>query len=170
MSEMRILDTFASHAFLHGLSNHHLMTLASGVRPFQAKAGELLGRQGAAANAFYLIQAGHVEIKSRDSRGERRTVLTVGPGEIVGWSWLLPPHRWQFDCQAQDQVEGLAFDAEWLRDQCERNHELGYHLLKHLLAVVAGRLAASRVAAGEGGTLSVPWLNVPQQVSRSTRC
>lgn len=58
-------------------------------------------------------------------------------------AWVLPPHRWHFDARATDEVRGIVFDAAWLRDQCEQNHELGYHLLKQLLAVVSGRLAAT---------------------------
>ena len=72
-------------------------------------------------------------------------IQTVGAGEVVGWSWLLPPYRWQFDARATSAVQGLVFDAAWLREQCEQDHELGYHLLWQLLVVVSSRLAASRV-------------------------
>jgi CRP-like cAMP-binding protein len=146
MTDQGILGTFAGHAFLRGLDDRHLMNLASGARPFTASAGKYLARQGEEATAFYLIQSGHVDIQARRSDGPV-TVQTVGPGEVVGWSWVIPPHRWQFDCRAADTVQGLSLDAEWLRDLCERDHELGYHLLKHLLAVVASRLAASRLTA-----------------------
>jgi hypothetical protein len=71
-------------------------------------------------------------------------IQTLGPGDVVGWSWLLPPYLWQFDARADGVVEGLVFDATWLRDQCEQDHELGYHLLKQLLAVVGSRLVACR--------------------------
>lgn len=73
------------------------------------------------------------------------TVQTVGPGEVLGWSWLVPPYRWQFDCRAADAVRGLTFDAEWLRERCEQDHELGYLLLKQLVIVIASRLAATRL-------------------------
>ena len=35
------------------------------------------------------------------------------------------------------------FDAEWLRERCERNHELGYHLLREMVSTMAERLAAA---------------------------
>ena len=146
MSKQGLLGAFGTHAFLDCLSDQHLMRLASGVRPFKAAPGEFLGRDGEPTHAFYLIQSGHVEIGSHNGVHEFAALAAVGPGEVVGWSWLLPPHRWQFDCRAADPVQGLMFDAEWLRDQCECDHELGYHLLKHLLAVVASRLAATRLA------------------------
>jgi CRP/FNR family cyclic AMP-dependent transcriptional regulator len=42
-------------------------------------------------------------------------------------------------------VQGLVFNADGLRQQCEQDHELGFHLLRQLVAVIASRLAASRV-------------------------
>ncbi len=140
-----LLGTFASHAFLQGLSDRHLMILASGARPFTAAAGEYLARQGASAHALFLIQSGHVTLStSLPKRGEV-AIQTVGPGDIVGWSWLLPPHRWQFDIRAVDSVSGLAFDGEWLRQLCESDYEVGYHLLKQILAVIGDVIAASRL-------------------------
>lgn len=144
MSSQGILGAFGSHAFMSGLSEQHKMRLATGVRPFAATKGDYLGREGERAKDFFLIQFGRVEIGSSASGGRFVAVSEAGPGEVVGWSWLLPPHIWQFDCRAEEDVHGLVFDAEWLRELCESDHELGYHLLKHLLSVVAQRLAANR--------------------------
>jgi CRP-like cAMP-binding protein len=145
MTTQGLLGTFAGHQFLSGLKEHHLMTLASGVRPFTVPAGEYLAREGQTANAFYLIQSGTVELGTRLGERGSAPVQKVGPGEVVGWSWLVPPHRWRFDCRAADTVRGLALDAEWLREKCEQDHELGYHLLQHLIGVIASRLAATRL-------------------------
>ena len=145
MMDQGVLGAFASHAFLNGLSERHRMLLASGVRPFTAGPGELLAREGETAKSFYLIDAGHVALALHTPARGVVPIQTVGPGEIVGWSWLVPPHRWQFDCRAVDQVEGLAFDAEWLREKCEQDQDLGYQLLKQLVSVIANRLAATRL-------------------------
>jgi CRP-like cAMP-binding protein len=145
MSEQGILGAFTSHAFLAGLSERHRLLLASGARPFTAAAGELLAREGEPAKAFYLVQAGHVALTLHTPDRGAVPIQTVGPGEIVGWSWLVPPHRWQFDCRAADPVQGLAFDAEWLREKCDQDYELGYPLLKQLVGVIANRLAATRL-------------------------
>jgi CRP-like cAMP-binding protein len=144
MTSPAVLEVFGSHAFLSGLSEWVRMRLAYGVMPFSAAPGEFLGREGQAADSFFLIQEGHVDIGTREG-DQPVTLQTVGPGDVVGWSWILPPHRWQFDCRAVDAVKGIRFDAGWLRDQCETDHELGYHLVKHLLGVIASRLAATRL-------------------------
>jgi CRP/FNR family transcriptional regulator, cyclic AMP receptor protein len=149
MTRPLILDTFATHEFLSKLDDRCLMDLASGVRPFAVAAGGYLGRRDQPANAFYLIQAGTVLVGDEQPDGELAPLMTIGPGGVVGWSWLVPPHRWHFTCRAETPVQGLMFDAAWLRDRCEQNHELGYHLLKELLGALAGRLVASREERGK---------------------
>jgi CRP-like cAMP-binding protein len=104
----------------------------------------LLAREGETANAFHLIQSGHVSLGTRMPAHDDLQIHTAGPGDIVGWSWLVPPHRWQFECRAIDEVQGLKFNAEWLRSQCETDHELSHHLYKYLATVLAGRLTAMR--------------------------
>ena len=143
MSESGLLGVFGDHAFLQGLSQRHLMLLASGVRPVKFGVGEYLGRDGETAKAFYLIQSGHVALEMRAPNRGPVLIHTVGPGEVVGWSWLVPPHRWRFDCRAADAVQALAFDAEWLRDKCEQDHALGHQLLKHLVTIMAARMTAT---------------------------
>ncbi|MGE3804968.1 MAG: Crp/Fnr family transcriptional regulator [Gemmataceae bacterium] len=145
MSEPAILNAFSSHGFIQGLSEQHRMKLAAGVRPFRTAAGDYLAREDQPAKAFYLVQSGHVAIGTHLGKQGAVPIQTVGPGDIVGWSWLLDPARWQFDARAVDDVQGLAFDADWLRQQCETDHELGYHLLRQMLRVLASRLTATRV-------------------------
>jgi CRP-like cAMP-binding protein len=153
MSEHAILDAFASHSFLDALGEQHRMRLASEVKPFRFAAGDYLAREGQPTDALYLIQSGHVEIGSHLTEPGYSPIQTMGPGDVVGWSWVLPPYQWQFDARASDAVQGLAFEATWLRDQCDQDHELGYHLLRQLLAVVSGRLTATRKhqQGGSGG-------------------
>ncbi|HLW66982.1 MAG TPA: cyclic nucleotide-binding domain-containing protein [Gemmataceae bacterium] len=144
-TEQGILELFSSHAFLRGLSEQHRLMLASTARHFQAVPGEHLLREGDEARSFYLIQTGRAAIQiHRPGLGTVR-LQTIGPGEIIGWSWIVPPYRWQFDAVAVTTVTGLALDAASLREKCTQDHELGYQLLKELLTVVSGRLSATRL-------------------------
>ena len=143
MSRPAILDAFASHAFLQRLDDRCLMDLASGARPFSTDAGGFIARKGQPATAVYLVQSGTVAVGLEEG-AEFNRLLTIGAGGVIGWSWLVPPHRWQFSCKADGPVRGLMFDAAWLRDRCERNHELGYHLLRELMTSVTQQLTAIR--------------------------
>ena len=147
MTEQQIWDAMIHHKFLQEMPRRHLQTLATGASVVNLAPETFLCRQGQPAESFFLILTGSIAIQSRelDPRGVR--LQTVGPGEPVGWSWLIPPHRWQFDCQALDTTQCLAFDAAWLRTRCEEDHDLGYHLLKRLVATISGRLTANRLAS-----------------------
>lgn len=135
----------AGHAFLHGIGDRQLDALAAMARVSSLAAGTMLGREGEPAEAFYLIQSGRVALEIHTPERGAVRIQTVGAGEPVGWSWLIPPHRWQFDARAVDSVQAIAIDGAPLCQRCEQDHELGYQLLKRLVTVVASRLAATRL-------------------------
>ena len=145
MSETGILESLAGQTLLAHLNQKHLQMLASGAKPFSVEKNSFLAKEGATANAFFLIQTGNVAIEIHRPAGGTVAIQTIHPGDFVGWSWIVPDYRWQFDVRALDAVRGLAFDAAWLREKCEQDHELGYHLLKQFVNVIASRLAATRL-------------------------
>lgn len=144
MSSPGILGAFAQHDFLRGMNDRYLMVLASGARPLRAAAGDYLAREGEPARSFYLINSGTVSLGMHTPDRGVVKVQTVGPGGVIGWSWLVPPHRWQFDARAEEEVLGITLDAEWLREKCEQDHELGYQLFKQVILKIASRLEATR--------------------------
>jgi CRP-like cAMP-binding protein len=144
MSHQEIVSALGSHTFLRGLEPAHLAEIARCAQQITLTAGQYLGREREASSTFFLIQSGRVSIEvQKPGRGAVRVQL-VGPGEIVGWSWLIPPYRWHFDARVLDSVQALALDAEALRRLGETDHELGYQLLKRLIVVVGTRLAATQ--------------------------
>jgi len=145
MNDNEMVEHLARHPLLNGLPRPLLQSLAAGAKAFDADTNEYLGRHGAPSHAFYLIRTGHVALEIPTPNRGLVPIQTIGPGDILGWSWLVPPHRWQFDCRAKEVVHGIMFDAAWLRDRCESDHELGFQLIKRLVYVIANRLAATRV-------------------------
>lgn len=133
------------HAFLRGIGDRQLDALASMARFMSFAAGTMIGREGEPAEAFYLVQSGGVALEIHTPERGAVRIATVGAGEPVGWSWLVPPHCWQFDARAVESVQVIMIDGKTLRERCEQDHELGYQLLKRLVTVVASRLAATRL-------------------------
>jgi CRP/FNR family transcriptional regulator, cyclic AMP receptor protein len=72
-------------------------------------------------------------------------VETLGVGEILGWSWLLPPFVWKFHAHAVKDVRAIALDGKCLRRKCEENHDLGYEVLKRFAQIMEQRLEATRL-------------------------
>lgn len=133
-----------AHPFLEGLSARHLEMLNNYAMKVEFEAGEPLFHEGDPANRFYLIMEGAVALEC--DTGEHRPVLiqTLGAGEVLGWSWLLPPYYWHFNAHAVRPTRAVFFYGTRLREECERDHHFGYELMKRTAAVVIQRLQSTR--------------------------
>jgi CRP-like cAMP-binding protein len=133
------------HPFLAGLRPHHVKLLADCAMAKHFAADEYLFRQGEFANRFYLIEEGEIVLESLNAEGEPVVVERVGPGKLVGWSWLFPPYVWHFDARATRPTEAIFFYGTILREYCEREPSLGYELFKRMSVVMIERLQNARV-------------------------
>jgi hypothetical protein len=70
-------------------------------------------------------------------------VQTLEAGDVLGWSWLVPPYEWRFHARALETTLAIALDGKCLRTKCEQNHDLGYELMKRVAAVMQKRLEAT---------------------------
>jgi CRP/FNR family cyclic AMP-dependent transcriptional regulator len=130
--------------FLQGLSLKHLQTLADNAMQSQFKAGELIFREGDPANRFYLIQSGQMVLESCLKDRPAVRIQTIGAGDVLGWSWLFPPYYWHFDARALEPTSAIFFYGTRLREECEKDHDLGYELMKRVAGVMLQRLQATR--------------------------
>ncbi len=137
-------DTLAEQPFLAGLTDDQRQRLAAATSRSTFPAGDRIFRQGSAADQFWLITNGKVYLDS-EVRGYAPFVLeTLGQGDVLGWSWLFPPYRWQFGAVAISTTEAQAFDGAQVRDLCRRDPALGYELATRFLQVMGNRLQAAR--------------------------
>lgn len=132
------------HRFLRGLTHDQLALLADCALPAQFKAGQIIFREGEKAKLFYLIEKGKVVLESKAEFGKPVVIDTIGAGDLLGWSWMMPPYKWHFTARALEPTEAIYFAGTILRDYCERDHSLGFELHKRLSAVMMKRLQAAR--------------------------
>ena len=128
------------HPFLEGIRPDLMAVLVGCAKNRRFEAGEYLTREDEEADRFFLVRTGRVALRVRGAREGALTILTVGPGEMVGWSWLVAPHRYRFDAQALEATPAFEFDGRCVRTKCEENPELGYQLLSRISAAMARRL------------------------------
>ena len=138
-------SALAGHGFLEGLQEAHLVRLAGLATLRRCASGEYLFKTGEPATHCYLIQSGHVNVQVHDPARGDLILESVGEHKVLGWSWLVPPYRWSFDGRAVEPTEVVAIDSAGLRDACDRDHELGYQLLKRFTEVFSQRLHAARI-------------------------
>ena len=137
-------SVIADHPFLRGLKPEHLLLLADSAMRMRYEVGELIFREGDPANRFYLIEQGQVSLESHRKDEAPVAVQVIGPGDVLGWSWLFPPYYWHFDARVLEPTTAVFFYGTRLREQCEQNHDFGFEVMKRMTHVVIHRLQAAR--------------------------
>jgi len=135
----------AEHPFLKGLDPEYLKLLVGCASNVRFNAGQFIFREGEEANQFYMIRQGKVALETLAAERGPITVQTVGEGDVLGWSWLIPPYRWRFDARALELTRAIALDGKCLRQKSEEDHNLGYELLKRFSNIIVERLEATRL-------------------------
>jgi CRP-like cAMP-binding protein len=133
------------HAFFAGFEPAHLQLVAGCARNCRFDTGDYLFHEGDSADEFYLIRHGRAALEI-SAPGQAPVVFeTLGEGEIIGASWLVPPYRWMFDARALALTRAVGINAACLRGKCEADHDLGYEMMKRFLPILAKRLHATRL-------------------------
>lgn len=133
------------HPFFAGFAPEHSHLVSGCARNHRFDAGQYLFHEGEQANEFYLIRHGRVALEIVAPGQAPIVFATLGPGEIVGASWLVPPYRWMFDARALELTRAIGIDAACLRGKCEADHHLGYEMMKRFLPILVSRLHATRL-------------------------
>ena len=141
----RLERIIAEHPFFAGLDDGFTNLMVSCASNVRFKAGTYILKEGDPANTFYLIREGKVAVEVLAPQHKPIIVSTLSVGEILGWSWLLPPFQWKFHARAVDDVRAIALDGKCLRTKCEENHDLGYEVLKRFAQIMEQRLEATRL-------------------------
>jgi CRP-like cAMP-binding protein len=135
----------AEHPFFAGFSAELSQLTAGCARNHAYQAGEYLFHESGPADEFFLIRRGQVALEIVSPGHAPIVFATLGEGEIVGASWLVPPYRWVFDARAVTLTRAIGINAACLRDKCEANHDLGYEMMKRFLPILVQRLHATRL-------------------------
>jgi CRP/FNR family transcriptional regulator, cyclic AMP receptor protein len=128
-----------------GLAPEQLTLVAGCASNVHFNEGEVLFREGDAADTFYVVRHGSVALETFVPARGAITIETLEAGEAVGWSWLFPPYRWHFDGRALSAVRATAFDGACLRGKCEADPRLGYELMSRFAQVLIERLQWTRL-------------------------
>ena len=143
MKEMDAL--IAEMPAFRGLAPAQLELIAGCATNVRAAAGEYLFREGEPADVFYAVRHGAVALELHVPARDAVTLETLHDGDLLGWSWLFEPYRWQFDGRAQADTALISFDGACLRGKCDSDHELGYELMSRFAQVIIERLQATRL-------------------------
>lgn len=129
---------------LRGLPADQISSLTALSRHVCLPAQHRLFEEGAVADRFWIIDAGEVALDVLVPGVGREVIATLGRGDVLGLSWLVPPHRWQFGAMCTQPMQAFEFEADAVRAACADNADLGYAVMTRFLAVAARRLQSTR--------------------------
>ena len=144
MNKQSIEDYLSTHTFFSGLNDNFMKFLLNATTELQIKRGEVLFQQGGNADKFFLLRNGQVSIQVPALEGPALDIQTLGENQILGWSWLIPPYRWNFLARAVEDSDLLEFDGNAILARCEEDPEFGYELFKRFASLMSERLDAAR--------------------------
>ena len=141
---MKTLDAvIAESPVFAGLTQEQLEFIAGCAQNVHFDEGQQIAKRGDAADIFYLLRMGEVALDVDVPNKNSVRIDTVEAGQVLGWSWLIPPYQWNYDVVATELVRAVAFDGACIRGKCEGDQALGYALLTRFSQVIVGRLQAT---------------------------
>lgn len=140
----KIREIIAGNSFFTGMQKDHLDFLVSTAHFIGAETGEILFRKGEPAKTFYLALSGQVTVEVPAIQGPGLQLQTLGANQMIGWSWLIDPYRWDFQARVISASEMIEFDGEAILAQCEKDNAFGYDLFKRFTNMMSERLTSAR--------------------------
>jgi CRP-like cAMP-binding protein len=138
-------ELLGHHPFFAGLDRDALALIAGCATNVHFRDDEYLFHDGDPADRFYVVRHGRVALELRAPGTGYHVLDTVEDGDVLGWSWLVPPYRWFLDAKAVTPTSAISIDGVCLRGKCDEDPELGYALLQRVAHVMYERLQSSRV-------------------------
>ncbi len=141
----KVVREIASHPFFHGMSREFVETIAVEGEERLFVADDMIASEGGEADVLYLVLEGKVALELEAADRPPITVQTVGPGELVGWSWLVPPHRWRFNVRALKRTRLVALDGGIIRRTLHARPDWGFEFMVRFMPLLAERLENTRI-------------------------
>jgi CRP-like cAMP-binding protein len=137
-------SVLGAQPFLRGMPSAQLAVLAELCEHVTIPSRERLFDEGCQADRCWIIDAGRVALDASVPGQGRVIIETLGRGDVIGLSGMLPPYQWRFGAVATQPTQAFVFDARAVRAACDTDPVLGYELSRRFSAVVVNRLQATR--------------------------
>lgn len=139
-SSDNIESALANHSFFGRFDAAHLKSIRRCSCSLEYSDQSFIFREYGSADMLFLILEGKIAIGTYYNSEDYLIIQTLEPGEILGWSWFIPPHLWHFDAWALEKSKLLAISAEEVRSLCESDIHFGYTFYNRLSHMLAERL------------------------------
>ena len=111
MKMRSIADYLSGNPVFAGLDAASVSELAGCAINMHIRPGEYLFRAGQPAEHFYVITRGRIALELFSPASGPHVLDSAGPGEVLDWPWLIPPHCWFFDGRAVESASVISRPA-----------------------------------------------------------
>ncbi|MCX5195133.1 cyclic nucleotide-binding domain-containing protein [Streptomyces sp. NBC_00249] len=126
------------------LSAEHRRRLMEHAREVNFDESARIFDEGGRADTFWIVRSGTVTLEIPMPGHRAAPVESLGPGELVGWSWLFPPYVWQLSAEAMTPVRAYEFDGTTVRLLMDADPAFGSAVGHWVGRVLAVRLHQTR--------------------------
>jgi len=144
MTSELVLNALRSIEFTQDLKPKQLEKIASIATYVTFSEGAMIFREGDGSELVYLILEGEVSLLTQVQGHVQVTILTISPGQLLGWSSLFPPQKKTAGAQANAPTKAIAINAVHLQELCTDDHDIGFEIMSRVAQVISNRLSASR--------------------------
>lgn len=92
-----------------------------------------------------MLSAGRVSVGVHVPSKGLVSLETLHRGDIMGWSWVLPPYRWHFDAVALEQVRAIELHADCILPYLEEDPAAGFRVMSSVARIMEERLDSARM-------------------------
>ncbi|MEW4526739.1 cyclic nucleotide-binding domain-containing protein [Maioricimonas sp. JC845] len=134
-----------------GLPPHVLKQLAGLGELVEYPAGATVFEEGMEFERLSIVVSGQVALSMRTAADGGTQILTIGAGDVLGWSPLLGGLRMTATATTLEPCQLLMFEVAQLRTLFESDFEIGYHFMTHVARALMQRLVATRLQLLDSG-------------------
>lgn len=146
MNETKSICAFLKKCSLFNeLEKEHLQFLAENGKILKYEPEEFVFSTRDEAESFYIVKEGELSLHHFSPERGSIKIETVESGEIIGWSWLVQPYKWKFDCLSEYGAVLISFDAKKIREKMEKDYLFAFKLQSIFTQIIAERLHSTRI-------------------------
>jgi CRP-like cAMP-binding protein len=132
-----------SNQFLRGIDPVQVAKIASIAELCEFGPGAIVFREGQNADNVYLVVSGKLSLGLSESTIYQKSLVTVGPGEMLGWSSMLENSHFAATAIVTEPAKLVRIDGARMRKICDDDPQLGYELMRRAMLAVSKRLKST---------------------------
>jgi CRP/FNR family transcriptional regulator, cyclic AMP receptor protein len=140
MSDRNLIDTLKQIDFLQDIDPVHLEQIASIAEIREFDAHDVLFHEGDPADYVYFVVAGKLTLESCPSTIYQKSLMSVGPGEMLGWSAFVKQRNYASTGVISVPTQLVRIEGKHLRAICDRDPQFGYEFMQRIMEALAKRL------------------------------